>query len=100
MAPPVWNSPSVLLITSAAHFDAAAVKASTADAIVMQGGQGDRLLASVIAARSDLPIIVLQDVDEAGILALIALGADDVVPALAPMPEIAKAVRLALARRH
>jgi signal transduction histidine kinase/ActR/RegA family two-component response regulator len=99
MSPAAWNTPSVLLITSRAHFDAVAVRASSADVIVMQTSPGDQLLASVIAARGDLPVIVLEDVDEAGALALIAQGADEVLPTTATMPTIAVAARFALARR-
>ncbi len=74
MPPAAWNTPSVLLITSRAHFDAAAVRSSSADLIVVQTAPGDQLLAAVLAARADLPIIVLEDVDEAGALAIIALS--------------------------
>ena len=99
MSPPAWNTPSVLLITSPAHCDAAALRSSSADAILVQGTAADKLLAAVLATRGDLPVIVLQDVDEAGTLALIAQGADDVVPAGSRLSDIASAVRLALARR-
>jgi len=99
MSPAAWNSPSVLLITSRAHFDAAAVRSSSADAIVVQTAAGDQLLAAVLAARTDIPILVLTDVDEAGALALVAQGADDVLRVSATMQEIASAARLALARR-
>jgi len=98
MFPPV--SPSVLLITSRAQFDAAEVRASSADAIVVQATENDRLLSAVLTTRADLPILVLQDVDEAGALALIAQGADDVLRAAATVPEIASAVRFAMARRQ
>ena len=98
MFPPV--SPSVLLITSRAQFDAAEVRASSADAIVVQATENDRLLSAVLTTRADLPIVVLQDVDEAGALALIAQGADDVLRAAATVPEIASAVRFAMARRQ
>jgi len=47
MSPAAWNSPSVLLITSRAHFDATAVRSSSADAIVVQTAPGDHLLAAV-----------------------------------------------------
>jgi two-component system cell cycle sensor histidine kinase/response regulator CckA len=99
MPPAAWNSPSVLLITSRAHFDAVAVRASSADVIVIQTSPGDQLLASVIAARIDLPVLVLEDVDEAGALALVAQGAEDVLRPTATMVEIAMAARFALARR-
>jgi two-component system cell cycle sensor histidine kinase/response regulator CckA len=100
MSPPVSNNPSVLLITSRARFDAAEVRASSADAIVVQTTDGDRLLALVLGTRPDLPIVVLQDVDEAGALALIADGADDVLRAEATITEIVTAVRFAIARRQ
>jgi two-component system cell cycle sensor histidine kinase/response regulator CckA len=99
MPPAAWNTPSVLLVTSRAHFDAVAVRSSSADVIVVQTSPGDQLLESVIAARADLPILVLEDADEAGALALIAQGADDVLRPDATMREIAIAARFALARR-
>lgn len=98
MPPPVY--PSVLLITSRAQFDAAEVRASSADAIVVQATENDRLLSAVLTTRADLPVVVLQDVDEAGALALIAQGADDVLRAAATVAEIASAVRFAIARRQ
>lgn len=100
MSPPVSNTPSVLLITSRAKFDAAEVRASSADAIVVQTTEGDRLLALVLGTRPDLPIVVLQDVDEAGALALLSEGADDVLRAEATITEIVTAVRFAIARRQ
>jgi two-component system cell cycle sensor histidine kinase/response regulator CckA len=100
MSPPVSNNPSVLLITSRAKFDAAEVRASSADAVVVQTTEGDRLLALVLGTRPDLPIVVLQDVDEAGALALVADGADDVLRAEATVTEIVTAVRFAIARRQ
>jgi two-component system cell cycle sensor histidine kinase/response regulator CckA len=99
MSPPSWKSPSVLLITSPPHIDAATLRASTADAIVLQSLQGELPLAAVIAARPDLPVIVLDDVDEQGALALIYQGADHVLRTTATMREIASAVRYAIARR-
>jgi signal transduction histidine kinase/ActR/RegA family two-component response regulator len=99
MPPAAWNTPSVLLITSRAHFDAVTVRASSADVIVVQTTPGDQLLSTVIGARGDLPVIVLEDVDEAGALAMIAQGADEVVPQSATMSAIAAAARFALARR-
>jgi two-component system cell cycle sensor histidine kinase/response regulator CckA len=99
MPPAAWNTPSVLLITSRAHFDAAAVRSSSADVIAVYTASGDQLLPTVLAARADLPILVLEDVDETGALAIIAQGADDVLRTTATMPEIAAAARFALARR-
>ena len=98
MSPPSY--PAVLLITSRAQFDAAEVRASSADAIVVQVTDNDRLLSSVVATRADLPVIVLQDVDEGGALALVSQGADDVLPSTATVPAIASAVRFAMARRQ
>ncbi|HEX5108987.1 MAG TPA: ATP-binding protein [Vicinamibacterales bacterium] len=99
MSPPSWKTPSVLLITVPPHFEAAALKASTADAIVLHVQQGDSPLDDIAAARPDLPLIVLEDVDEQGALPLIARGADYVLPTSASMPEIARAARFAIARR-
>ena len=99
MPPAAWNTPSVLLITSRAHFDAAAVRSSSADVIAVYTASGNQLLPTVLAARADLPILVLEDVDETGALAIIAQGADDVLRTTATMPEIAAAARFALARR-
>jgi signal transduction histidine kinase/CheY-like chemotaxis protein len=99
MPPPSWKSPSVLLITSPPDFDAAALRASTADAIVVRASDGRAPLDEILAARNDLPIIVLHDTDEQGALALVSVGADTVLRIEAPMHEIASAVRLAIARR-
>jgi two-component system cell cycle sensor histidine kinase/response regulator CckA len=99
MPPPAWKSPSVLLITTPPLFDAAALRASTADAIVIQATHGEVPLAALVAARDDIPVITLVDVDEQGALALVGQGADDVLPAAASMPEVASAVRYAIARR-
>ena len=49
MPPSASINPSVLLITSRAHFDAADVRASTADAMVVQLTAGDPLLQTVLA---------------------------------------------------
>jgi signal transduction histidine kinase len=99
MPPPSWKRPSVLLVTTPPSCDAAALRASTADAIVVSSVAGDALLAEILTARGDLPVIVLEDVDEPAALALVAQGADAVLRPDASMPEIASAVRLALARR-
>ena len=99
MSPPSWKTPSVLLITVPPHFDAAALKASTADAVVLHVLQGDSPLADVVAARPDLPLILLADVDEQSALPLIAQGADYVLPSSSGMQEIARAARFAIARR-
>jgi two-component system cell cycle sensor histidine kinase/response regulator CckA len=95
-----WKHPSVLLIAVPPPLDAAAVKASTADAVVVACAGDDATLLAVLAARADLPVIALEDADEARALALIAHGADQVLPASASAPEIARAVRMALARRE
>src|SRR5262245_35346758 len=99
MSPPSWKTPSVLLITVPPHFDVAALKASTADAVVLNVLQGESPLADIVAARPDLPLILLEDVDEQGALPLIAQGADYVLPSGCSMQEIARAARFAIARR-
>jgi two-component system, cell cycle sensor histidine kinase and response regulator CckA len=99
MAPPAWKTPSVLLITSPPPFDEATLKSSPADAIVVQWPQGEAPLAAIAAARPDLPLIVLDDVDEQGALVLMSQGVDHVLRSSATMHDIASAVRSAIARR-
>jgi len=99
MSPPSWKTPSVLLITVPPHFEAAALKASTADAVVLHVLQGESPLADIVGVRPDLPLILLEDVDEQGALPLIAQGADYVLPTGSSMHEIARAARFAIARR-
>ena len=94
-----WKTPSVLLITVPPLFDAATLKASTAEAIVVRATEGEVPLDALIDARPDLPVLVLEDVDEARTVALVSQGADSVLPAAASMHEIARAVRVAIARR-
>jgi two-component system, cell cycle sensor histidine kinase and response regulator CckA len=95
-----WKHPSVLLIAVPPPLDAAAIKASTADAVVVQSAGDDSTIAAVVAARADLPVIVLEDADESRALLLISQGAEQVLPASASATEIARAVRVALARRE
>ena len=99
MPPPSWTSPAVLLITSPTLFDAAALKASAADAIVLQPSDPASQLADILAARDDLPIVVLVDADEHEALTLVSQGAEQVLAASASMSQIATAVRHAIARR-
>lgn len=99
MPPSAWSSPSVLLLTSPWQPDAATLRACTADAIVMQASDAAGYIPQVVAARADLPLIVLADVNEEGALDLISSGASDVLGVSASMIEISRAVRHALARR-
>src|SRR5262245_34675721 len=94
-----WKTPSVLLVTVPPSFDVATLKATTAEAIVVRALEGDVPVEALATARPDLPLVVLDDADEARTIALIAQGADSVLPARAAMHEIAQAVRMAVARR-
>ena len=95
-----WKTPSVLLITVPPLFEVATLKASTAEAIVVRALEGHAPIEALVAARPDLPIIALEDADEARSIEMVSKGADCVLPANAPMHEIARAVRIAVARRE
>jgi signal transduction histidine kinase/CheY-like chemotaxis protein len=100
MSAPPWTTPSVLLVTVPPPLEAAALKASAADAIVVRALDGDPPIEALAAVRPDLPIIVLDDADELREIALLSRGADGVLPTTSGIHEIARAVRLALARRR
>jgi two-component system, cell cycle sensor histidine kinase and response regulator CckA len=99
MPPKSWSSPSVLLVSTPPRPDVAALRASTADAIVLYATEDAISLRDILAARPDLPLIVLADVSEADAVELIGQGADDVLPSAATMPQIAKSARHSMARR-
>jgi signal transduction histidine kinase len=99
MSPPAWRTPAILLITSPPQTDAATLKSSTADAVVAATGNEQIPLSVIATARPDLPVILLVDVDEQEELSLVAQGADQVLPSTASVGEIARTVRLAIARR-
>ncbi|HVZ22084.1 MAG TPA: response regulator [Vicinamibacterales bacterium] len=96
MAP---KNPAVLLITKAADVDPAALRSSSADALVVHAADRDLRLDALAEARPDLPIIVLTSADDVRTEELLGAGADEVLPPHASAPEIARAVRQAIARR-
>jgi signal transduction histidine kinase len=96
MAP---KNPAVLLITKATDVDPAALRSSSADALVVHASDRDLRLDALADARPDLPIVVLTSADDVRTEELLGAGADEVLPPHASAPEIARAVRLAIARR-
>lgn len=95
---PVKN-PAVLLITKPADADAATLKATSAEALVVHAIDRDLPIEAIVSARPDLPLIVLTSADDERTLDVLAAGADEVLPPHASMIDISRAVRHALARR-
>ena len=82
--------PTVLLLTTPPPADMAALKASTADAIVVCLHEVPGPLEQITAVRGDSPLVILADVTEDGAHELISLGADDVLPSSATMADITR----------
>lgn len=95
---PVKN-PAVLLITKPADADAAALKVTSAEALVVHAIDRDLPVEAIAAARPDLPLILLTSADDERTIELLAAGADEVLPPHASMIDVSRAVRHALARR-
>ena len=94
-----WHSLRFILITTPPEPDLDALAAASVDAIVLQSTGQFVSVSSVIATRPELPLVVLADVDESTARRLVAAGADEVLPASAPMSEILRAVHQGVARK-
>jgi signal transduction histidine kinase len=93
------KNPAVLLITKAADADPAALKASSAEALVVHAVDRDLPVQAIAEARPDLPLIVLTSADDDRTIDLLAAGADEVLAPHASMTDVLRAVRHAMARR-
>ncbi len=94
-----WHSLRFILITTPPEPNLDALAAASVDAIVLQSTGQYVSVASVTATRPELPLIVLADVDESTALRLVAAGADEVLPASAPVTDIMRAAHHAVARK-
>lgn len=95
-----WHSLRLQLISSPPEPNLDALTAASCDAIVLQCAGSLGAVASIAAARPDLPLIVLADVSQDVSLRLVAAGADDVLPRDAAMPDIMAAVQQAVAQKQ
>ena len=93
------KNPAVLLITKAADADPAALKATSAEALVVHAIDRDLPVGAIADARPDLPLIVLTSADDERTIELLAEGADEVLAPHAAMTDVLRAVRQAMARR-
>ena len=93
------KNPAVLLITKAADADPAALKASSAEALVVHAIDRDLPVQAIADARPDLPLIVLTSADDERTIELLSAGADEVLAPHASMVDVSRAVRQAMARR-
>ena len=100
MAPPLWHSPSVVVVCVPPDLEPDALRVTTAEAIILDSADAPRHVGAVAGMRPDLPLIVLADQTEAEVLDLIGAGADEVLARAAPLTEIARAVRHAISRRR
>jgi two-component system cell cycle sensor histidine kinase/response regulator CckA len=100
MTPPLRHSPSVVVVCVPNDLDPDALRATSAEAIILDGEDAARHVGTLATLRADLPLILLADVTEAEVLDLIATGADEVLPRMAPLADISRAVRHGISRRQ
>jgi two-component system, cell cycle sensor histidine kinase and response regulator CckA len=100
MAPSLWHSPSVVVVCVPPDLELDALRATTAEAIVLDGENAARQVGTIAAVRGDLPLILLADATDAEVMDLIAAGADEVLPRKAALTDIARVVRHAISRRR